>query len=545
MPAMDQGHHAQGERRAKPLGKGRSAVVYACTDHAGRQVARKVFCGADRAADVVNYVLTGAPNPYRWCEDAIRCAQVRRQIMCDLTQWWFGNRLRVSQAWASRWNAQQRSFELDTDFISGRHALLRHPFVPRGLDEMRDLRDQILTPLRKHLMCAGLDGLVWQAGRGNPAGLGNFLRRTDGDHGWVWIDLESGVPALAPINPVDLLVWYLPKSFRHRRPLFDDVDIDKLRDYLRANEDELTHALGEPRVAALMTNISTLEHHQRQWRSLSRVARSLKYRLCHGDITRQQADWYRTRPVRWHGREMGRGMLAGVRFAGRKTMSLARLIARVRPIRAVGACWRFMTSQTFRAALSRKYIAQRIDSWQQRGQLSAGHATRLRDYLDHEDTGSYLTDFGVHIAIKPFIKFTVWVIIPALLAAGVLPAVWAVTMIVFGGMIGRSLYTGGRSIQALLQGHRTPWIALLVGLMPVVGNLAYPAQIAYRGSEREGKLAGFIMYDALSAIGAAVPIWGGRDTATEHWFNRVVTLIVQRSHVVSEEPAVQSSPQGK
>ena len=204
-----------------------------------------------------------------------------------------------------------------------------------------------------------------------------------------------------------------------------------------------------------------------------------------------------------------------------------------------------MTSQTFRAALSRKYIAQRIDSWQQRGQLSAGHATRLRDYLDHEDTGSYLTDFGVHIAIKPFIKFTVWVIIPALLAAGVLTAVWAVTMIVFGGMIGRSLYTGGRSIQALSQGHRTPWIALLVGLMPVVGNLAYPAQIAYRGSEREGKLAGFIMYDALSAIGAAVPIWGGRDTATEHWFNRVVTLIVQRSHVVSEEPAVQPSPQGK
>ena len=49
----------------------------------------------------------------------------------------------------------------------------------------------------------------------------------------------------------------------------------------------------------------------------------------------------------------------------------------------------------------------------------------------------------------------------------------------------------------------------------------------WNGAEREGKLAGFIVYDTLTQVGERVPIWGGRDTATEHFFNKMVDPVVR------------------
>jgi len=43
-----------------------------------------------------------------------------------------------------------------------------------------------MKPLQKRLIESGFDGLVWQAGKGNPVALNNFL--LDNKRNWVWID---------------------------------------------------------------------------------------------------------------------------------------------------------------------------------------------------------------------------------------------------------------------------------------------------------------------------------------------------------------------
>jgi hypothetical protein len=69
-------------------------------------------------------------------------------------------------------------------------------------------------------------------------------------------------------------------------------------------------------------------------------------------------------------------------------------------------------------------------------------------------------------------------------------------------------------------------VALGAGVLPVVGNAAYPAQLLYCSVETTGGLARFIVYDTFAAMGRAVPIWGGSDTLIEHAFNRLADRVV-------------------
>ena len=45
--------------------------------------------------------------------------------------------------------------------------------------------------------------------------------------------------------------------------------------------------------------------------------------------------------------------------------------------------------------------------------------------------------------------------------------------------------------------------------------------MAWRGAARGDRLGQFILYDTSARFGRWFPIWGGRDTATEHLANRV------------------------
>lgn len=71
-------------------------------------------------------------------------------------------------------------------------------------------------------------------------------------------------------------------------------------------------------------------------------------------------------------------------------------------------------------------------------------------------------------------------------------------------------------------------MALLVGALPVVGNFAFPLQILYSSTEGRDHLARFILYDGCARLGEHLPIWGGRDTLTEHRFNRLPDLLPRR-----------------
>ena len=72
------------------------------------------------------------------------------------------------------------------------------------------------------------------------------------------------------------------------------------------------------------------------------------------------------------------------------------------------------------------------------------------------------------------------------------------------------------------------WIALIIGLIPSFGNLAYPTQMVYTAGSKSIELAEFLMYDISARVGAKIPIWGGKDTETEHFFNRLPGLILPK-----------------
>jgi hypothetical protein len=293
----------------KILGKGRSATVYAGIDGEGRCVATKVFVGSTLAG-LVHYLFFGANNPYMWSRPAIEEAACRRRILTLLVQWWFPSRLRVAKVFRVTWNDRFQVNEMAIEFIDGRGASLHHAFSELREPELRDLIDNVMKPLQSHLIEAGFDGSAWQAGLGNPVALSNFLleHKHDGPASWVWIDIESGVPALFPLNPLVLWRFYVPRSLYYKRPLFDDVNVPKLEAYIDEHKDKLAEVLGPDSWELLCREIEKLAHYQKQWRSMTRLDRSIQAQLQRGEISSEQATWYTNHPMRWYTRELVRGV---------------------------------------------------------------------------------------------------------------------------------------------------------------------------------------------------------------------------------------------
>ena len=61
----------------------------------------------------------------------------------------------------------------------------------------------------------------------------------------------------------------------------------------------------------------------------------------------------------------------------------------------------------------------------------------------------------------------------------------------------------------------------------MIGNLAYPLQLAYTSTSQDHQLAQFILYDSFSQTGQKLPIWGGCDTLTEHYMNRLPKVLMR------------------
>ncbi len=517
----------------RELGRGRSGVVYCSRDASGQDIARKVF-GASGLSKVVQYALLGAPNPYLWCEAAIEAAVMRRRILAELVGYWFGTKLRVARAHEYRWNVEKHAYEMHCELIHGRHVALQHPYTEPEDDELADVYRGVMRPLQKRLDESGFDGLVWQAGRGNPVAVNNFMRDGsdgDGGHSWVWIDLESGVPALFPMNPIELVRYYVPKSLRHRGPLFDDVDVTKLRRYVSEHHQGLTAAIGGDRLERMQADIDTLDVRQREWKSLSRHQCSVTYRHVTGSLTDEQAAWYLRHPVRWYSREAVRGVRRSVNALGTLLPTIFAVIRRIQLGKIMKQTWAALRSQKFRARMARAYVASRLSAWQRRGHLSEPHADELRNHLQGEEAATYLTDFGVQLAIKPFVKLVQWWIIPALWMAGAIGDVTLGVALLAAGPCARTMYTLIRMVQNTLLGRERPWVALWVGVAPVVGNLAYPLQILVSGANEEGAVARFILFDTFGKFGQWFPIWGGQDSGVEHWFNRCPHTMIRMLRV--------------
>lgn len=510
------------------VGRGRSAVVYRRTSSENRDIALKIFTG-DRASKLVNCLVYGAPNAYTWSEAAIQCAFFRRHIVERLLSYWFGERVQLARAVAWGWNVEFKAFELQTEFALGKPAALMQPFSSGALDETRDLVENVLKPLQRRLIESGFDGLSWQAGYGNPVANSNFLlQRQSGETVWTWVDLESGVPALFPLNPLRLFAFYLPKAVRHRRPLFDDVDIPKLTRYLDQHRSALVAHLGLNESDRLSADIVKLDRYQREWKAIKRAHRGISYRQSQGALTDEQAEWYRGRPCVWYLSELRRLARGACARVPRYVRKLWRLLSSLHVLALVRKSIRLLVSQMDRREFARRLLERRVADWQARQQLTAHESDRLHEQLYSVDSSTYITDFAMHIAIKPFVKATQWGVVLPLATFGVIGPLPAGLLLVFGGMLGRTMYTGYRILESTSNRYTKPWVALILGLVPVVGNAAFPMQILHASSlGQRCELAQFIVYDTLTQFGQLVPIWGGRDTYTEHFFNRVGDWVIR------------------
>jgi hypothetical protein len=511
-------------RRPQRLGAGRSGEVW-LVDRPDGPVALKIF-GGDGLADVVHYAVSGAPNPYAWDEDAVRTALARRTVVRSLAQLWFGDRLRVSAAYDIAWDDERRAWALATEPVDGAPVRLLHPLrdSDTGLGE---LRERVMRPLQERLLEAGLDGVVWQAGKGNPVALDNFLQVGAGR--FAVIDVESGVPALFPLSPVALLRFYLPRAVRYRHPMFDDVDVRRLRAYVDASAGSLHEGLGADGWRSLRAAVDDLARHQERWHAKNRVERAVTSQRVRGRLSDAQADHYLRH--RWRFR---------VRRARWASVTALDLLTVTGPTRlgdwllGIGwtdllrGAWGFVSSQDYRTGLASRHVERRVQAWRERGQLSGKHAGALLDELQDEGASTYLTDFGAHLGLKATFQVFELTLFTFLVAVGLLP-LWVLGVVLaLDGVLYRTAYTLYRSVREVLSRRALPWVALLVGLLPLLGSLAFPAQMLWSAKEREELVARFLVVDLFTRLGAKVPVWGGPDTLTEHLLNRVGSRLVRR-----------------
>lgn len=516
------------------IGRGRSGIVYLHKDSQGNELACKVF-DSRGLTRIVQWVTLGAPNPYMWNIDAANCAKIRRDILQLLVSVWMAGEVEVAGASDVVWNSAQKTFELQTRFVRGHAASLDHCLQDDLADDAEDLWQRVMPKLRSHLEQAGFEGLLWQAGIGNPVALNNFLfERSDqtaesvaANGYWVWIDLESGVPAIFPASIKVLFQYSLANWWRLGRPMFDDVDVKRLENYLESSAEELQSALGMEAYETVKLDAARLGEHQYKWKSTGRLQSSIQYRLMQGEIDELQADYYSNHGFRWVIGEAMRGMRSSVRALQGSLLSIGKYVLQFDFSNMARGVWRFLISQKYREEIVHRYLDGRIGNWLNRSQLSVEHTQLLREQIGSPDSSVYITDFGIHIAIKPAMKAIQYWLLPALFAFGLLSGQTTAILIIAGGALGRTAYTAGRLIQSVARGYERPWIALVVGVFPLIGNLAYPVQMAYSAGGKDEILTRFMLDDGFSRIGRHFPIWGGEDTWTEHVFNRIPGKVIR------------------
>ncbi len=512
------------------IGRGRSGVVFLLESEKGPKIARKIF-DSGTLTRLVQYIFLGAANPYAWSEHAIRGALLRRRILAELVPMALKGRMHVARALGHGWDEDRAAMTLDTEYIDGAHPALHHPLSQSGKQDTDELRHKLLPQLQEFLRETGFDGMLWQAGLGNPVAFANFILRKDarGTTHWFWVDLESGVPALFPARLGILMGTYLPLCFKYRAPLFDHTDTTRLTAWLTRNGARLDAARGAGTTKRLLSDCAALEVSGMGFWQQTRLQKSIASQETKGRVSHTEARLYARRPLRWWSLEALRGMRGTITRTWRLCRKFAAQLQQVPWLVLPAQASSFMFSQQRREQVARAAILLRVDQWTSRGSLSPAHAIEISAAVHEEDSSAWLSDFAVHLGIKPLVKATEWIVFPALLLSGTVSEATVALVILAGGSLSRSLYTSLRTIQEISRGGKPPWIALGVGVLPVLGNLAYPAQIAWTGHGDKNLPAQFLLYDGLTLIGRRLPIWGGRNTLTEQLSNHAVDRLVRRS----------------
>ncbi len=515
------------------LGHGRSASVYKI-ESSGKLTARKIFTGSSTANFVMS-LFYGAPVDYQWCEPAVKTAFYRRKVFVKLLQFWFGDQLTIAAPIGTGKDEESGAYYLDAEFIKGEVAELYNPFSISHISEYHDLKEVLFPKLQAKLRESGFIGTLWQVGYGQPCSIPNFLCIKYSDdvkkEQWIWIDAESGVPALASYSLAKQLSFYIPQAIKRRRVLFDDIDEVILNRYVEDYRSQLTEKLGEAGYVELKADVEKLIGHYNEWRRDTRFFHIIKY-FCHKNIISEDKFnrlssgqdsklafmlfFYAPRQIKM-----------GVKFIFRKIANIAK---RFNPLKWFIFFLRSALSRKYRIQKSGDFVLKRIGDWEELNRVTPKEADLLRDELNCPESNQYLADFGVFLALKPFGYFVKLCVVPVLMIYGVISPQTVVFIFAFFSLSLRFIYALLRCIEDLIFHRSFPYIALLVAPIPTFGTLAYPCQMVH--SARKGHtISKFIIYEIFSAVAKKIPIWGGDNSEIEYYLNRQAYRLIKASSV--------------
>lgn len=507
------------------LGNGRSAVVYKCRRD-GQDVARKIFCGTD----LTNLILTvfyGSPVDYKWSEAAIATAFHRRKVLKGLLKFWFGDEITIADSVTTGVHAETNEQYMDTEFIKGRVAALYNPFVEEKLSEFTDLKYKVLPKLQGELMKSGMDGTVWQAGYGQPCAIPNFLYSDDLKK-WIWIDAESGVPAIVSYNIRKLISYYIPKAFKFGRVMFDSLDCESFKTYIEQNTTAIKETLSEDEFTEFSNSCDGLIESSLQWQNTTRSERSRGYFLFADKITEEQHEYYAKHSVLW--------LLFLMRWFishdfpklfTHLVQKIGKYAARLNPVKLITFCCKSLISGDYRIETAHNHIERKIETWHDKHRLSDDQAKILHEELDDNSARKYLSDFGVFLMFKP-LGYIIRGIVAVMLTQGMVSNTTAVFIFSFISIILRTSYSLFRCFEDIIARKEISWVALLISPLPMVGTLAHPCQMLH-SARRGHSISQFIIYEILSAISSKIPIFGGHESEIEFQLNRLGFSLVKFS----------------
>lgn len=186
-----------------------------------------------------------------------------------------------------------------------------------------------------------------------------------------------------------------------------------------------------------------------------------------------------------------------------------------------------MLSPRYQAHFGYRKIESAIESWRRAERISAEEAEFLRQQLSAREVNTYVRGFGAHLALKmltPIVASAKYGGLAAFIASG---NIWfLLPMLVMP--TARSLVTLASWWSSREEGipHGE---ALLAGLLPVVGSVAFPLQMFAARSE----LSTFLIRDTASKLGRRVPIYGGPNSRTEIAMIRSTDTLVEILDVLS------------
>ena len=344
-----------------------------------------------------------APFPYEQNDDALEAALHRRTIAGLLTKHWFGESM-VARALDARRDEQGRR-NFVTELVRGT--------APRDRDRAR----RALRRLNRRFLEAGLP--TWQVWHHNPRAVGNLIERPDGSYRI--IDLESNL--VTPFLPPSALV----RAIRGGRfPAFDDIDVERLRDYLAANETTIATSLGEPDTRRLL------------------------------DAT----EAYAAAAERWYASE--RRLLSRALRFGFRLVDVPTWVRAARRAAASGE------------QLGMRVLEAGIETWADEGKLSTEEAATLRRTVAEPEIAVATRHLGAHLALSVPLRFPL---------GSIARSLWTLTLRARAEWSALRRRGSARSARRV---HSIP--VALAGAIPGLGAFAYLLSKPFREQRALGAL---------------------------------------------------------